>query len=303
MSGEKYLIIIGGPTASGKTNLAIHLAQHYATAIVSCDSRQFFKEMQIGTARPTDEELNQAPHHFIGHLSIFQDYNVGDFERDALQLLEKLFEAHDVVILVGGSGLYIKALCEGLDEFPDVNPEIREEWNTIYQEQGIEPLQKALKKNDPTYYKIVDQQNPKRLIRALSVYQASGIPYSQFLSKPKAKRFFQPIYLYLDWDRPILYERINQRVDHMMEVGLLEEARALYPNKHLNALQTVGYSELFDFFDGKTRLEEAVALIKQNTRRYAKRQLTWLRRDGFWKAFPPKQLEACIQYIEQEKNN
>ena len=301
MRGEKYLIIVGGPTASGKTKMAIELAQHYQTEIISCDSRQFYQEMHIGTAKPSAEELNQAPHHFIGHLSITQDYNVGDFEQDALQLLEKLYQKYDQVILVGGSSLYIKALCEGLDTFPAVPASIRAQWNKVFEEEGIQALQKALLKHDPEYYEEVDLQNPNRLIRALSVFTSSGHPFSSFRTKTKVDRPFTPIYLKMEWDRALLYERINQRVDQMLEAGLLEEAKSLFPHRALNALQTVGYQELFDFIEGKTNLAEGLELIKRNTRRYAKRQLTWLRKEEQWKPVTPGALQEAINHVEECK--
>lgn len=300
MSSKKYLIIVGGPTASGKTTLAIKLAQYFNTEIISCDSRQFFKELKIGTARPTPEELEAAPHHFVAHLSIFQKYTVGDFEQEALQLLEQLYEKHQHIVLVGGSGLYIKALCEGLDQFPEVDVAIRAQWNQVFEEEGLAPLQEALKEYDPDYYKEVDLQNPKRLIRALSVYTASGQPFSSFRKHKKAERFFIPIYLYLDWERSALYERINQRVELMLQEGLEEEARQLFPNRQLNALQTVGYQELFDYLEGKHSLEDAVELIKRNTRRYAKRQLTWLRKEAYWQALIPGDVDGAIQYVLQK---
>lgn len=297
MSGKKYLIIIGGPTASGKTSLAIELAQSYQTAIISCDSRQFFREMSIGTAKPIPEELKQAPHHFVGHLSINDNYTVGDFERDALLLLDELYQEKDIVVLVGGSGLYIKALCEGLDNFPEVDESTRNAIEKMYQEQGISALQKELNTVDPIYYEEVDLNNPHRLIRALSVYRSSGKAFSEFRSKRKQQRPFHPIYLQIHWDREQLYQRINKRVDLMLTEGLLDEARKLYPFKQLNALQTVGYQELFQHFDGELTLEEALELIKRNSRRYAKRQLTWNRKSGYWKQFTKDEVELCKQYL------
>jgi tRNA dimethylallyltransferase len=303
MSGKKYLIIIGGPTASGKTSLAIELAKTYQTSIISCDSRQFFREMSIGTAKPSSEELQQAPHHFVGHLSINDTYTVGDFERDALQLLNELYKENELVIVVGGSGLYIKALCEGLDNFPEVDESIRNELETLYQQKGLSALQTELKKVDPVYYDEVDLNNPHRLIRALSVYRSSGKAFSSFRSKSKQQRPFTPVYLQIHWNRELLYERINKRVDLMLTEGLLEEARSLYPFKQLNALQTVGYQELFQYFDGKLTLDEAVELIKRNSRRYAKRQLTWNRKSGYWKQFTKDEIELCKQYLNHLINH
>ena len=282
MSVKKKLIIIGGPTASGKTDCAIQLAQHFGTEILSADSRQFYKEMSIGTAKPQLSDLAKAKHHFIGNLSIHDAYSVGDFERDALAVLETIFETHDTAIMVGGTGLYIRAVCEGLDVFPEVPPPIRDEFEGIFEKQGIEPLQKMLQEIDYEYFIKADIHNPMRLIRALSVWKASGKPFSSYLSGNKVERNFTPVYIALEMPRAILYDRINRRVDLMMAEGLLDEAKALYPFKHLNALQTVGYTELFAHFDGEMTLDEAVDKIKQHTRNYAKRQMTWFRKNDFW---------------------
>jgi len=300
IASKKYLLVIGGATATGKTGVAIRLAQHYHSEILSCDSRQFYREMTIGTAKPTLAELQAAPHHFIDHLSIKDDYSVGDFEREALDVLQSLFSKNKIAILAGGSGLFIKALCEGLDEFPDVPPEVKNEVESFYKDEGIEALQKELEHSDPEYYKIVDQQNPMRLIRALSVIRASGQPFSTFRNQEKKARPFTPIYINLHWDRSELYERINKRVDLMIEAGLLEEAKNLISHKNKNALQTVGYQELFDFFEEKITLEEAIASIKQNSRRYAKRQMTWFRKDNHWKAFHPTEFQNMIDYIDSQ---
>lgn len=296
----KILLVVGGATASGKTGFAIRLARHFHTEIVSCDSRQFYREMSIGTAKPSAEELAQVPHHLIGHMSIETPYSVGDFEEEALQLLDQLFQEHSVVVLCGGSGLFIKALCEGLDEFPEVPAIILENLQQEYEENGIEFLQKELLQSDPDYYQEVDLQNPRRLLRALSVIRASGKAFSFFRRQAPKKRDFQTIYLQMDWPRAALYERINQRVDLMLKGGLIEEARQLYPHRHLQALQSVGYQELFDHFSGLISLEEAIALIKRNSRRYAKRQLTWFRRDGFWASFHPTDFEGALTYIDQK---
>ena len=278
MSVKKKLIVIGGPTASGKTDFAIQLAQHFGTEIISADSRQFYKEMSIGTAKPQLSDLAKVKHHFIGNLSIHGAYSVGDFERDALAALDIIFEKNDYAIMVGGTGLYIRAVCEGLDEFPEVTLSIRQELESIFEREGIEPLQKLLQEVDNEYFKQVDIQNPMRIIRALSVWKASGKPFSSFRSGSKAERDFEPIYIALDLPRDVLYDRINCRVDMMMAEGLLEEAKDLYPFKNLNALQTVGYTELFAHFDGQMTLDEAVDKIKQHTRNYAKRQMTWFRK-------------------------
>jgi len=254
--------------------------------------------MSIGTAKPSPEERLTVPHHFIDNLSIEDTYSVGDYERDALKLLDTLYLRHEVVVLTGGSGLFQKALCEGLDEFPDVPPEVRDKVVQLYQTSGIEGLQTVLLDCDPDYYAQVDRNNPQRLIRAISVFQASGKPFSGFRKAQKAERPFIPVYLFLNPDRNVLYDRINQRVTHMIQTGLLDEARLLYPKRHLGALQTVGYQELFDYLDQKMGLEEAIELIRQHTRNYAKRQLTWARRDGFWKYIRPDEMEATLDDLE-----
>ncbi len=300
MSQKPTLIVVAGPTASGKTALGIRLAQHYDSEIISADSRQFYREMNIGTAKPDPTELAAARHHLINSLSIEEEYSAGQFERQGLQLLEKLFQTKQVAILVGGSGLFIRALCEGLDVFPDIPPEIRQEWQEKFERKGIEVLQQALQELDPEYYKQVDQQNPQRLMRALEVSSFTGQPYSVFRQAQKKERPFNVLYIVLDWERKELYDRINQRVDMMMEKELLEEAKHLYPKRHLNALQTVGYQELFDHFSGKTSLEEAVALIKRNSRRYAKRQLTWFRKlpESLW--VHPDKWEQILEWLDRK---
>ena len=279
MNRDKWLLVIAGPTASGKTALAVKLARKLNTVVLSADSRQFFSEMRIGTARPSENELEGIPHYFLGSHSVNEEYNIGKFESEALQLLEKIFEEKDIVILVGGSGLYIKMLCEGLDKMPDGDPEIREELKHELNEKGLESLTKELEQSDPVYYNQVDLSNPQRVIRALEVYRSTGIPFSAFRKGEKKERQFKTIKIGLMWDRETLYERINRRVDQMVEEGLFEEAESLYPLKNLNALQTVGYQEIFDYLDGKSGKEEAIELIKRNTRRFAKRQMTWFRRD------------------------
>ena len=300
MQLQKHLIVIGGATATGKTATAIEVARHFQAEILSADSRQFYREMSIGTAKPTAEELAQVPHHFIDSLSVEDDYSVGDFESDALVLLQKLFEKKDVAVLVGGSGLFIRAVCEGLDEFPDVPKSVTEAVEAKLKNEGIVSLQAELKMLDPLYFEQVDLNNPHRLIRALSVCRASGQPFSSFRTQERKQRFFEPIYVLLELERPILYQRINQRVDEMMRLGLLEEARQLYPKRHLNALQTVGYQELFDFFDGNCTLEDAVEKIKQNSRRYAKRQSTWFRKDPHWQTFDPRNTVELLSYLGEK---
>ena len=275
---SKRLLYVAGPTASGKTSLAIALAQHFDTEIISCDSRQFYKEMLIGTAVPNSEELAAVKHHFIQQRSIHQPYSIGAFQREALDNLKTLFKTKETVILVGGSGLYADALIDGLDHFPEVDPAFREQLNNQLEHDGIEALATRLKDIDPAYHQKVDLGNPHRLIRALEICLSSGLPYSSFLGNKKAPTFFKSQKIILQWDRSILYERINKRVDQMVAAGLEAEAQSLYPNKDVNALQTVGYREWFAHFDGifdrTTTLEE----IKKNTRRYAKRQTTWFKR-------------------------
>jgi tRNA dimethylallyltransferase len=275
----KTLIVIVGPTASGKTAVAIELAKDYEAVIVSADSRQFYREMSIGTAKPNDDELAAVKHHFINSLSVTETFTAGDYEKQSLNLLNDLFKMHDVVILVGGSGLFIKAVCEGFDEFPNPAPGLREKLNNEFNEKGIDFLQKKLKTADPEYYGQVDLNNPQRVIRALEVFEASGQPFSSYRKSANAKRPFRIIKLGLNLQREALYQRINKRVDDMVKQGLVEEVNSLLSYRRLNALNTVGYSELFDYFDGKTDLPTAIALIKQNTRRFAKRQITWFGKD------------------------
>jgi len=275
----KYLITIVGPTAIGKTALSIQLAQHFKTEIISCDSRQFFKEMTIGTAVPELEEQAAAPHHFIQNKSIHDNYSVGHFEREALEKLEELFTKHSVVIMVGGSGLYVDAVLNGLDYFPTIDPSVREALNTRLETEGLESLQQQLKELDIETYNQIAIENPHRIIRALEVCIGSNKTYSSFKNKPKDPRNFTPIKIGLAADRPVIYDRINRRVDIMLKKGLLEEAKNLYPLRELNALQTVGYRELFDYFNGNISLDFATEEIKKNSRRFAKRQMTWFKKD------------------------
>lgn len=297
----KTLISVVGPTAIGKTKLAIALAKEYQTSIISADSRQFFKEMKIGTAVPSLEELSTIPHYFIQHKSILELYSVGDFERDAIAIIEKLFQNNEVIVMVGGSGLYIDAVAKGLDNFPEVNPEIRINLNDKLEKEGIIALQEELKLTDPSYYKKVDSQNPHRLIRALEICIGTGKPYSSFLDKKKSKRPFEIITVGVEADRELIYDKINQRVDVMMNEGLLEEVKTLLPYKHLNALQTVGYKELFMYFEDKCTLEFAISEIKKNTRRFAKRQLTWFRKNDSTIWMPHNATVPMI--LEKIKNN
>ena len=301
----KYLITIVGPTAIGKTALSITLAEHFKCEIISCDSRQFFKEMTIGTAVPSQEELQAATHHFIQNKSIFENYTVGDYEKEALLKIEELFQNNDFAILIGGSGLYVDAILKGFDEFPEIDPAIRFEVNSNYEKIGINYLQEQLKSLDPDYYQKITRenpqtlQNPQRMMRFTEVCIGTGKPYSSFLNQKKNNRDFIPILIGLEADRQVIYDRINQRVDIMINEGLLDEAKTLYPNKALNALQTVGYRELFSYFDGEFSLPFAIEEIKKNTRRFSKRQLTWFKRNESTKWFDyATNRKEIINYIE-----
>jgi tRNA dimethylallyltransferase len=276
---KKKLIVVVGPTAVGKTFLSIELANFLGTEIVSADSRQFYKELNIGVATPTALELSMAKHNLIGHISIHQSYNIADFEKDALKELERIFQEKDYAVLTGGSGLYVNALCYGVDNMPDVKEEIREELNNIFSTQGIAPLQEELKAKDPEYWEVVDKQNHIRLIRALEVCRQTGKTFTSFRLGGKKTRDFEIIKLGLERKRENLLERIYKRVDIMLEEGLVEEAKSLYPFRDLQALNTVGYKELFEYFDGKVDFSTAVENIKINTRQYAKRQMTWFKKD------------------------
>jgi len=276
---SKTLIVIAGPTAIGKTAAAIQLAQQLDTVILSADSRQFYREMSIGTAKPNDQELATVKHYFIDSHSVTENFTVADFEKKALALLDELFKTKDTIIMVGGSGLYIKAMCEGFDDIPSAEPEIRERLNHEFSYYGIAYLQEKLNVADPGYYAQVDIKNPQRLIRALEVFESTGKPFSSYRVANANKRPFNIIKIGLDMRRDVLYQRINQRVDDMIVQGLVDEVKSLIPHRHLNALNTVGYSELFDFLDGDIDLSSAITSIKQNTRRFAKRQLTWFRKD------------------------
>ncbi len=286
---DKYLILVGGPTASGKTSLAIDLAQYYSCPILSADSRQFYREISIGTAKPTEEEMAAAKHYFINTLSIHDDYNVGQYERDAMQILDEVYRTHDVAIVVGGTGLYLRALIHGVDEFPAVAPADRDYFQQLYDEQGLAPLQAALAEADPSYYDQVDRDNPHRLIRALSVIRSSGEPFSSFLTSQHTVRPFISVPFCIQMDRQLLYDRINRRVDIMIQMGLIDEARSVYPYRSLNSLNTVGYKELFKYIDGEWSLEQAVDKIKQHSRNYAKRQMTWFKNQGNWTPIQDKE--------------
>ena len=297
---QKHLIVIVGPTAIGKTATAIEIAKAFNTEIISSDSRQFFKEMTIGTAVPDTEELKQVRHHFIQHMSILQEYSVGDFEKEALSFIDNYFKNNYTLVMAGGSGLYEKAVTEGLDYFPEVPNSVRDNLNLELEKNGIEPLQKELKDNDLEYYKKVDLNNPHRLIRALEIIRHTKKPYSYYLNQPKEKRNFNVIKVGLYNDREIIYNRINKRVDLMIQNGLLQEAEKLYKYKNLNALNTVGYKELFEYLDQNISLEKAIEEIKKNTRRFAKRQLTWYRKDKTIKWFLPSEINEIIGFIESE---
>jgi tRNA dimethylallyltransferase len=294
---KKYLVVVEGPTAVGKTDFSIRLAKALDTVILSADSRQLYKELTIGTAKPSAEELRQVPHYFIDMLPPTVPYDAGQYERDALSLLNSLYTKHTAVVLTGGSGLYVRALCQGFDAMPEVEEGIRNKLNQLYQEQGLAPLLAELQQADPDYFARVDRQNPQRVIRALEVCRASGKPYSSFRKQVQTKRPFETIKLALDRPRPELYARIDARMDAMLAEGLEEEARRLYPFRSLNALQTVGYQELFAYFEGAYDYEEAVRLLKRNTRRYAKRQLTWLRADENVNWFHPDDFERALAWV------
>ena len=300
MSDKNFLILVVGPTAVGKTDLCLNLAKKFKTEIVSCDSRQFYREMNLGTAKPSPDELEVIKHHLINSLSIEKDYDVRKFENDALEVLKSIFRQSNVAIMTGGSGLFADAITEGLDEIPDVDPEIRASIIKEYEEKGLEWLQSEVFKVDTEYFDQVDRQNPQRLMRALEVWRGTGLKFSSFRVKKRAVRPFQVIKIGLDRSRDELYQRIDGRMDQMIAAGLFDEADALFGKRHLNALQTVGYSEIFGFMEGKYDREEAIRLLKRNSRRYAKRQLTWFRRDEDIRWFHPDQEEEIIVWIETQ---
>lgn len=298
MSQEKYLLIIAGPTAVGKTSLSIELAKYFRTEIISADSRQIYKEMSIGTAKPLPEEQQGVKHHFIDHISIQQPYTAGDFEREVINKLGELFKEHQLVIMCGGSGLFIDAVCNGFDEGLMSDPETKKGINEEYNLKGLSWLQEEVKKRDPVYFENSDTNNPHRLMRALEVIKVSGLPYSGFRKNVKAERNFSVIKILINEGRNVLYEKINRRVDQMLKNGLQKEAEHLYTYKNLNALNTVGYKELFQHLEGKHSLEKAVELIKQHSRNYAKRQLTWFRKHADYEVFSPHDLEKIKAYVE-----
>ena len=293
----KTLLVVCGPTAAGKTALGIQLAQYFKTEIISADSRQFYRETEIGTAKPSAEELKLVPHHFVNSHSIHDQVSVADFEKAALEKLKHLFKANSVVVMVGGSGLYLQAVYQGLDEMPDISVSEREKWNQLYQQFGLNYLQEQLEIQDPEYHKQLDLQNSQRLIRALEVSSSNGKPFSSFLTNIKKQRPFQIIKIGINPDRAVLYNQINHRVDLMVENGLIKEALQLQPYQHLNALNTVGYKELFEAFDEKTTVKEALEKIKQNTRNFAKRQITWFKKDQEIKWFDSADLDPILNYL------
>ena len=300
MTNTKHLVVIAGPTGSGKTDLSIRVARYYHCPIISTDSRQFYRGIPIGTAQPTAEELQMAEHHFIADRELKDDFNSGAYETEALSRLEELFQKHDIVVAVGGSGLYIKALCEGMDDLPEVDPRLREELNSRCKAEGVEALAEELRSLDPDFYEVVDRKNPARVVRALEVCISTGKTYSSLRSGVKRQRPFNIIKIAVNMDREVLYERIDLRVDKMVQAGLYDEALKVYPLRELNALQTVGYREWFDHFDGKISREEAIELIKRNSRRYAKRQLTWFRADKDFEWFEPSETEKILEYIDSK---
>ena len=298
-SGRKRLIVIVGATGSGKTDLSIGIAEHFGAPIISTDSRQFYRGMAIGTAQPSREQMARVEHHLVDCLDVSEEFNCGAYERVALERLAELFAEHDTVVAVGGSGLYIKALCEGMDDLPDASPELREELTLRLKNEGLESLAEQLRELDPDYYEKVDRCNPQRVLRALEVCLTVGKPYSSLRSGATKSRDFEIVKVGIDMPREELYDRINRRVDMMIAEGLEQEARTMLPHRNLNALQTVGYSEMFDYFDATISREEAIELIKRNSRRYAKRQMTWFRRDKDICWFEKPNTDEVIAYLEQ----
>jgi tRNA dimethylallyltransferase len=299
LTSKPLLVIIGGPTAVGKTSVAIKIAQHFNTEIVSADSRQFYQEMSIGTAVPSADELSAVKHHFIQNRSVEQPYNASSYENDAIQLMDNLLHTKNLLVMVGGSGLYIDAVCNGIDDLPSIPVDVRNKFNQIFEQEGIEKIRELLKSVDPIYFSQVDVNNHKRMLKALEVYEITGKPYSSFLSNSEKIRNFKTVKIFLDTERTELYNRINHRVDTMVENGLEEEARSLLPFRTLTPLNTVGYKEFFEYFDGKISRDEAITQIKNHTRAYARRQLTWFRRytDAHW--YKPGQVPEMIELISK----
>ena len=300
MSSAKTLIVITGPTAVGKTALCLDIAQHFGIPIINADSRQIYKELKIGTASPTSEQLQLVPHYFVGSLSLTDYYSASLFEQQVLEILSRQFRSHDFALMAGGSMMYIDAVCDGIDDIPTVDDQTRETLKQRLKEEGLEALVEQLKELDPEYYDIVDRQNPRRVVHGLEICLMTGKTYTSFRKREKKERPFRIVKIGLNRPREELYDRINQRVDQMMQQGLLEEAKALYPMRQMNALNTVGYKELFDYLDGRWPLEEAVERIKGNTRRYARKQLTWYKKDPQIRWFHPDEKEQIISYISQD---
>lgn len=296
----KYLILVVGPTAVGKSDLCLNLAKKFETEILSCDSRQFYKEMNLGTAKPSPEELAEVPHHFINTLSIVDSYDVRKYESEALQLLARLFKTKQVVLMTGGTGLFASAIANGLDEIPDVSPEIRVDLIQELEEKGLDWLQGAVEEVDPEFYAQVDRSNPQRLMRALEIWRGTGLKFSSFRIKNKVQRPFEIVKIGLDRPREELYQRIDQRMELMLDRGLFKEAESLVDRRNLNALQTLGYTEIFDFLEGKYDEKEMIRLLKRNSRRYAKRQLTWFRKDPLIRWFHPDQELEILRYLNDQ---
>ena len=299
MSSAKTLIVITGPTAVGKTALCLDIAQHFGIPIINADSRQIYKELKIGTASPTSEQLQLVPHYFVGSLSLTDYYSASLFEQQVLEILSRQFRSHDFALMAGGSMMYIDAVCDGIDDIPTVDDQTRETLKQRLKEEGLEKLVEQLKELDPEYYEIVDRQTPRRVVHGLEICLMTGKTYTSFRKREKKQRPFRIVKIGLNRPREELYDRINQRVDQMMQQGLLEEAKALYPMRQMHALNTVGYKELFDYLDGRWPLEEAVERIKGNTRRYARKQLTWFKRDQQMRWFHPEDQESIMNYISQ----
>ena len=299
-SSDKTLIVITGPTAVGKTRLCLDIAKHFDIPIINADSRQIYKELNIGTARPSEEEMREVKHYFVGMLGLDYYYSASLFEQQVLELLERLFRDNDYALMAGGSMMYIDAVCDGIDDIPTIDDETRATMKRRLQEEGLERLCEELQRLDPEYYEIVDRQNPKRVVHALEICTMTGRTYTSYRKREKKERPFRIVKIGLNRPREELYDRINQRVDQMMQQGLLDEAKALYPMRQMNALNTEGYKELFDYLDGRWPLEEAVERIKGNTRRYARKQLTWYKKDPQIRWFHPDEKEQIISYISQD---
>lgn len=297
MAAYKTLFVVLGPTGIGKTAMAISIAKMLGSEIISCDSRQFYKEMRIGTAVPSHDELKAVKHHMVQHLSVHDYYNASMFEQDALALLNEIYKQADYAVMTGGSGLYIDALCHGIDDLPDYDKALRQELTSEFESEGIESLRRRVKQLDPDYYKTADLNNPKRLLKAIEMSIITGMPYSRQLTKPRKKRPFKVVKIGLQLDRSVLYQRVNTRVDDMLKNGLLNEARGLHHLKGVNALNTVGYKELFACFEGVITLEKAIELIKRDTRRYARRQITWFKRDADIHWFDVMEKEKVLDFV------